>query len=41
MKSNLIEDKKLKELEVDYKIYPGHGISSTLSHERKYNPYLR
>lgn len=33
--------KKLKNLEGDYKIIPGHGQLSTLSHERKYNPMMR
>ena len=26
--------------DVDYTIYSGHGPSTTLSHERRYNPYL-
>lgn len=33
--------KKLTALVGDYKVYCGHGESTTLSHERKYNPYLR
>lgn len=32
--------KKLKNLEGDYTVYPGHGCSTTLSHERKYNPLM-
>ena len=28
-------------LEGDFSVYPGHGDSSRLSTERKYNPYLR
>ncbi len=32
--------KKLKDLKGDYNIYPGHGPSSTLNHERKYNPLM-
>ena len=31
---------RLAALDGDYKVYPGHGDSSTLSHERKFNPYL-
>lgn len=30
----------LGELEQDYKLYPGHGESSTLSEEKRANPYL-
>ncbi|MCH5301009.1 MAG: MBL fold metallo-hydrolase [Ruminococcus sp.] len=33
--------KKLKDLEGDFKVYPGHGPFSTLDHERKYNPVMR
>lgn len=32
---------RLAELELDYNIYPGHGESTTLSREKRYNPYLR
>ena len=32
---------RLKELAQDYHIYPGHGPSTTLSAEKKLNPYLR
>lgn len=32
--------KKLSSLEGDYKIYSGHGASTTLAHEREFNPYL-
>ena len=32
---------RLKELEQDYTVYPGHGPSTTLTTERMYNPYLR
>ena len=31
---------RLKELEGDYTVYPGHGNSTTLAAERQYNPYL-
>ncbi len=33
--------KKLKELPTDYKIYPGHGPSTTLFDEKKMNPYMQ
>lgn len=33
--------KKLKELDGDYHVIPGHGPMTTLSHERKYNPLMR
>ncbi len=32
---------KLKKLECDYRVIPGHGELTTLSHERKYNPLMR
>lgn len=32
--------KRVKELEGDYKVIPGHGELTTLSHERKYNPLM-
>ena len=32
--------KKLYELPGDYKVLPGHEESTTLSHERVYNPYM-
>jgi len=31
---------KLAAIEGDYKIYPGHGSSSSLQHEKEYNIYL-
>ena len=31
----------LSELEDDVKIYPGHGESTTLAQEKRYNPYMR
>ena len=31
---------RLSELESDYTVYPGHGESTTLAAERKYNPYM-
>ena len=33
--------RRLAELEGDFNVYPGHGSPSTLSRERKYNPYMR
>lgn len=32
---------KIKNLEGDYAVYPGHDMFSTLEHERKYNPFMR
>ena len=32
---------KLNDLSGDYTVYPGHDVKTTLSHERKYNPYMR
>ena len=32
---------RLKKLEGDYDVLPGHGETSTLAHERQYNLYLR
>jgi glyoxylase-like metal-dependent hydrolase (beta-lactamase superfamily II) len=31
---------KIKNYPDDILIYPGHGISSDLGHEKKYNPYF-
>ena len=31
---------RIAALKGDYKLFPGHGEASTLSHERKNNPYL-
>ncbi|MED9968895.1 MAG: MBL fold metallo-hydrolase [Ruminococcus sp.] len=33
--------KKLKELDGDYQVIPGHGPMTTLEHERRYNPLMR
>lgn len=33
--------KKLYALEGDFAVYCGHGEDTTLSHERKFNPYVR
>ena len=32
---------RIKNLDGDYVIYPGHDIPSTLDHERKYNPFMQ
>ena len=31
---------KLRALDGDYKVYPGHGMATTLDFERKYNPFM-
>ena len=33
--------RRLASLQADYQVHPGHGGSTTLSTERRYNPYLR
>ena len=33
--------KKLKNLEGDYWVFPGHGNATTLNNERRYNLYMR
>jgi hydroxyacylglutathione hydrolase len=33
--------KKLFELPDDYQVYPGHGPSTTIGHEKKHNPFLQ
>ena len=33
--------KRLGNLSGDYRVYPGHGPSTTLETERRTNPYLR
>ncbi len=32
---------RLAKLDADYIVYPGHGESTTLAMEKKYNPYMR
>ena len=32
---------RLAELEGNYAVYPGHGPATTLSDEKRYNPYMR
>ena len=31
---------RLKAMEGDYKVFPGHGLATTLDRERKMNPYM-
>lgn len=39
--TDLVESfRKIKKIEGDYNILPGHGLCSTLSHERQYNPLM-
>ena len=33
--------RRLASLEAEYHVHPGHGSSTTLSAEKRYNPYLR
>ena len=39
-KAMLDSAKRIKNLDGDYYIYPGHDCFTTLGHERKYNPYM-
>ena len=32
---------RLKALEVNYRVFPGHGNSTSLNEEKRYNPYMR
>ena len=32
--------RRLSKLEINYAVYPGHGESTTLDEEKRYNPYL-
>ena len=32
---------RLASLQADYRVHPGHGDSTTLEHEKQYNPYMR
>lgn len=32
---------RLAELEQDYRVFPGHGESTTLAREKRYNPYMK
>ena len=33
--------RRLASLQADYRVHPGHGGSTTLAEEKRYNPYLR
>lgn len=33
--------KRLSSMEADFKVFPGHGESTTLAAEKRYNPYMR
>ena len=33
--------RRLAAMEADFKVYPGHGESTTLAAEKRYNPYMR
>ena len=33
--------KRLASLEADFRVFPGHGESTTLAAEKRYNPYMR
>ena len=33
--------RRLAGLPTDYRVYPGHGMDTTLAEEKRYNPYLR
>ena len=33
--------RRLASLEADYRVHPGHGDSTTLAEEKRYNPYMR
>ena len=33
--------KRLSSMEANFKVYPGHGESTTLAEEKRYNPYMR
>ncbi len=37
----LVSLKRISLLEGDYNIYCGHGVPTTLSHERRYNQYMK
>ena len=33
--------KRLAAMDTDFTVYPGHGESTTLAYEKRYNPYMR
>ena len=41
MRSMMKSVERIKNLEGDYAIYPGHEMFTTLEHERKYNPFMQ
>lgn len=41
MRSMMRSVERIKNLEGDYAIYPGHEMFTTLEHERKYNPFMQ
>ena len=40
VKDFILKRERIKNLEGDYYIYPGHEMFTTLDHERRYNPYM-
>lgn len=40
-KQMLASLRRLKQLDGDYQVVPGHGELTTLEHERRFNPYMR
>ena len=41
MRSMMKSVERIKNLEGNYAIYPGHEMFTTLEHERKYNPFMQ
>lgn len=41
MRSMMRSVERIKNLEGDYAIYPGHEMFTTLEHERKFNPFMQ
>ena len=37
----MLSMKKLASLDEDYKVYPGHDVSTTLQREKRFNPYMK
>lgn len=33
--------RRLSKIDADFTVYPGHGESTTLAYEKRYNPYMR